>query len=113
MRREVLREPTIFLIHDFLSAEECSAHIARAESIGFEEADLGGSGEVYREIRNNDRVILEDAALAADLYQRARPYLVGEWMYRVPAGFNELWRYYRYVPGQRFKLHGDGAHSRP
>lgn len=113
MRREVLREPTVFLIHDFLSREECASHIARAEVIGFEQADLGGSGEVYREIRNNDRVIHEDAELAAALYERARPFLVGEWMYRTPTGFNELWRYYRYVPGQRFKLHGDGAHVRP
>lgn len=113
MRREVLREPTIFLVHDFLSHGECADHVARAEALGFEEADLRGSGEVFPEIRNNDRVIHEDAALAASLYERARQFLVPEWMGRAPTGFNELWRYYRYVPGQRFKLHGDGAHSRP
>jgi prolyl 4-hydroxylase len=112
MRREVLREPTIFVIHDFLTPQECSENIRRAESIGFEQATLGGGGEVSREYRDNDRVILEDAELAQALYERARPMLC-EWMYRTPTGFNELWRYYRYRSGHRFKWHGDGAHRRP
>ncbi len=112
MRREVLREPTVFLIHDFLTPLECVAHIARAEAIGFEAATLGGSGPVYREIRDNDRVIHDDAELSATLYERARPFLVPEWMMRTPTGFSERWRYYRYVPGNRFKWHGDGSHRR-
>ena len=57
--REVLREPTIFLLHDFLSPGECSDHVARAEALGFEQASLGGGGVVYRELRDNDRVILD------------------------------------------------------
>jgi prolyl 4-hydroxylase len=113
VRREVLREPTIFLLPDFLTPDECAAHVARAEALGFEQASLGGSGEVYKQVRDNDRVILDDAELARSLYERAKPSLVAEWMYRRVTGFNERWRYYRYAPGQRFKLHGDGAHVRP
>jgi predicted 2-oxoglutarate/Fe(II)-dependent dioxygenase YbiX len=111
--REVLREPTVFLIHGFLSSEECVSHVERAEALGFEEASIGGSGEVYREYRDNDRVILDDADLSQATYERARPHLVAEWMMRSVSGFSERWRYYRYAPGQKFKVHGDGCHRRP
>jgi hypothetical protein len=104
----MLREPTIFLLHGFLSAEECAAHVARGEALGFEEASLGLEG-VFREYRDNDRAILDDTALAAALYERARPHLVQEWMMRRVSGFGERWRYYRYAPGQKFKVHGDGS----
>lgn len=113
MRRETLREPTVFLVHDFLSPEECAAHVARAEAAGFVQAALGGAGEVYREIRDNARVILDDAELSAALYERARPHLVAEWMMRRVVGFSGRWRYYRYEPGQRFAWHGDGCHAEP
>lgn len=113
MIREVLRPPTIFLLHDFLSRQECAEHVAKAEALGFEQATLGGAGGVYREIRDNDRVILDDPELSRVLYERARPHLVAEWMQRTPCGFSERWRYYRYEPGQRFKWHGDGSHVRP
>lgn len=108
MRREVLREPTIFVLHDFFSADECARHIARAEQLGFEAATLGDA--VFKQVRDNARAIVDDAVLADALSVRARPYLVQEWFRWRLSGFNPRWRYYRYDVGQRFALHGDGAH---
>ncbi|KRC27429.1 hypothetical protein ASE31_17940 [Acidovorax sp. Root217] len=59
-------------------------------------------------VRNNDRVMVESAAWVALLWQRlqgvALPLLDGEEAQGLP---KEL-RFYRYAPGQRFKMHKDG-----
>jgi prolyl 4-hydroxylase len=81
-------------------------------------------GAVMRpDIRNNERVIFDDVELAAQLFERARPFLPpqlrGEprttqtegdvWLAH---GLNERFRGYRYQPGQRFAPHHDGCFRR-
>ena len=114
MRKEQLLGDDIFVIHDFLTPAECAGLIAAAEAAGFGDAPIttGGGFVVRKDVRNNDRVMIDDEPLARDLYARARPLLpdaIGRWQ---PCGLNERFRYYRYGPGQKFEWHSDGAFHR-
>jgi prolyl 4-hydroxylase len=114
MKRDNLKNDRVFVIRDFLSPEECAAHIAATEAVGFRDAPITTSaGFVMRkDIRNNERVILDDVDLADRLYDRARPLLPPTWGRYVLCGLNERFRFYRYGPGQRFAPHYDGYFAR-
>lgn len=104
----------VFTLSNFLSAQECYEFICKSESGEYELATIEAiSGpEIHKEIRNNDRLIFDDAKLAQALYLRARPFLpaeIDDW--RV-AGFNERFRFYRYNQEHYFKWHGDGTYVR-
>lgn len=115
MRKEQLDADDVFVVHDFFSADECDAAVARAEAAGFEEATITTSaGPVMNKgMRDNARAILDDPDEAARLYERARPFLpavvLRQWEL---SGFNERWRFYRYDPGERFEMHFDGSYAR-
>lgn len=115
MRRMALSDPMIFLIEDFLSPAECRELIDLAEGIGFIDAPITTrhGPQMRKDIRNNTRILHEDHALAARLFERALPALVPTWTFRKPVGFNELFRFYKYEPGQRFAPHFDGHYERP
>ncbi|EQM68710.1 2OG-Fe(II) oxygenase [Pseudomonas tohonis] len=105
-----------FLIHGFLTREECQAHIRMSEAMGYEEAAIqmrDGAHEIHKNIRNNDRILFDDPALANQLLARARPWLPAcldnEWEL---VGLNERFRFYRYTPEQYFKWHRDGFYRR-
>jgi hypothetical protein len=110
MRKERLDGDWVFVIHDFLSPTECAALIERSEGMSYETGTVGDA--VVEAVRNNERVILDDPALAAEFYERARPLLPATVEGKVLAGFNERWRFYRYGPGQTFKPHRDGSYHR-
>lgn len=100
----------IFTVPNIFSHEECLSLIRRAESIGFEAASVRtlDGPQMMTQIRNNDRVVLDDVELATDMWQRIRhalPILDGCY----PCGVDKQLRFYRYVPGQYFKRHKDGA----
>jgi prolyl 4-hydroxylase len=100
-----------FTIENFLSAEECQRYIALGDSIGYVPSEVGFPSGSRRaeDIRNNDRVVFDDPALAQMLFDRARALLPSDidgWQLH---GFNERLRYYRYAPGQFFKWHKDGV----
>lgn len=105
----------ILTFERFLSANECAQYMVLSEQIGYHESEIitaTGASEIFKGIRNNDRVIFDDPVLAATLYERARPHLppeVGGWTLH---GFNERLRFYRYGPGEYFKWHRDGAYVR-
>ena len=114
MRKEALFGDDIFAVHEFLTPVECDGLIVTAEAVGFADAPInsGFGTAVRKDMRNNDRVMIDDVTLAAAWYDRARPLLparLGRWM---PCGLNERFRYYRYAPGQRFDWHLDGAFHR-
>jgi hypothetical protein len=104
----------LFVIRDFLSAEECEYYIALAEGIGFGDAPITSfSGPVVRkDIRNNDRVMIDDAVLAAAMWERLAPFVAEQGGFWLPSGLNERWRFYRYDPGQQFDWHFDGYYER-
>lgn len=101
-------------IEDILSAEECAEHIARAERTGFDAAPIVTAfGEAIRDdVRNNSRVMVDDAELAARLWARAAEHVPAFLKGRQAIGLNERFRTYRYRPGQRFDWHADGAFRR-
>lgn len=107
-------ETGIGTVEGILSAEECAAHIGRAERAGFDPAPIVTAfGEAVRDdVRNNSRVMVDDAELAARLWARAAEHVPVFLKGRQAIGLNERFRTYRYRPGQRFDWHADGAFRR-
>ncbi|MEM6691956.1 MAG: 2OG-Fe(II) oxygenase [Planctomycetota bacterium] len=102
--------PDIFTVSDVLASDECRELIKRAESIGFSAATVRtrSGSRMMKNIRNNDRVNLDDAKLAALMWSRISsvlPMLDGE----RPLSVDQRLRFYRYEPGQEFKRHRDGS----
>jgi prolyl 4-hydroxylase len=110
MNKVELDGEQVFVIHDFLSREECAGLIRQSEAQSYEVGTVGGV--VAEGVRNNDRVVFDDPLLAAEMFARARPFLPDPLDGRVLVGFNERWRFYRYGPGQAFKPHRDGSYAR-
>jgi hypothetical protein len=110
MAVEELDPRKVFVIHDFLSGVECAALIRRSESLIYETGTV--ADVVMEDVRNNERVLLDDATLASDIFHRAEPFLPAEIDGHRLVGFNERWRFYRYGPGQTFKPHRDGSYLR-
>jgi 2OG-Fe(II) oxygenase superfamily len=105
----------ILTIDHFLSQGECDDYVKRGEDKGFEEASVSTQrGMVMmKNVRNNDRVIMDDASLAGHLWQRVQPFVPLEFEKWHPVGLNERFRFYRYDIGQRFDWHQDGCFERP
>ena len=105
----------IGIVAGFLSAAECEAYIQLGENIGYEEAPVStAAGMVMiKDVRNNDRVMLDDPQRAAELWQRVRPFVPPRFKKKwQPVGLNERLRFYRYDPGQQFDWHRDGCFER-
>jgi hypothetical protein len=114
MRKVPVLDDDVFVIHDFLSADECAGLIATAEAAGFTDAPINTTfgTAVRKDVRDNQRVMIDDVPLAAALFDRARPFLAVRFGWWEPCGLNERFRYYRYAPGQRFDWHLDGTFHR-
>ncbi len=108
MIKTVLDPERVLVIHDFLSSEECVALIRRSEALAYAPGTV--AGVINDNVRNNERVIVDDASLASDLFERAAPFLPTLLDDHSLVGFNERWRFYRYNPGQTFSPHRDGAY---
>lgn len=94
-------QPLLWTVPHVYSATECAEFIQTIEA---SVPTLATNNPVYR---NQDRVIVDDAGRAVDLFRRLQPHLparVGE--YRL-IGLNERLRFYRYAPGQSFAEHMD------
>ena len=115
MLKNVFVPDRIFTVSNVLSPEECAEYISLTENIGYTPAGLTVGQDEYMmapNVRNNDRVILDDEQRAADLWRRIAEYVpatIDNW---TAIGLNERFRFYRYDPGQRFAPHGDGAYRR-
>ena len=103
-------------IAGFFSADECDAYIRLGEATGFEEAPITTSRgmTMMKDVRNNDRVMIDDPARAQALYQRLACHLGQRFQNKwTPVGLNERLRLYRYDVGQQFDWHHDGYFQRP
>jgi predicted 2-oxoglutarate/Fe(II)-dependent dioxygenase YbiX len=103
-------------IAGFLSAAECDDYIRLGEATGFEEAPITTSRGMMmmKDVRNNDRVMIDDPARALALYQRLSDDLALRFQRTwTPVAFNERLRLYRYDIGQQFDWHRDGYFQRP
>jgi len=107
-------ESGVRLIRNFLSSDECRTLIESSEARGFEEAkiDTGSGQEIFKDIRNNDRVFFDDRELASQLFQKINPFvpnIINGWRL---FSLNERFRFYRYKGQQYFKWHRDGSYKR-
>lgn len=100
----------IFQFADVYTPAECLQFIQRAESIGFDAASvqLANSQQLVTQIRNNDRVTLHDQEVADGMWNRISAFLPMLDSCH-PVGVDGRIRFYRYLPGQRFKRHKDGS----
>ncbi|SFQ00418.1 Predicted 2-oxoglutarate-and Fe(II)-dependent dioxygenase YbiX [Variovorax sp. PDC80] len=106
----VVHSPRAFSVERFLCVDECAALIALAEREGFAAAGVrtADGPKAMPAIRNNERAMLAAPEWVALIWQRLcqveLPQLEGESALALP---REL-RFYKYLPGQRFKMHKDG-----
>lgn len=104
----------IWLIHNFLSPQECENLIVFSEQKGFEEAkvSLSTGAKMIKGIRNNDRLIYNDPILAQQFWKKLCSFCPQQLDNAQAIGLNECFRFYRYDQGQRFKKHLDGRFKR-
>jgi predicted 2-oxoglutarate/Fe(II)-dependent dioxygenase YbiX len=115
MTKKNLLGNEIFTLDNILSPKECAEYITLTENIGYTDAPITTirGFEIRPDIRNNQRVILDDQERAFALWQRVSNYIpssIGRWQ---AVGLNERFRFYRYDPGQMFAIHHDGSYRRP
>lgn len=111
---QTIIEGQIWTIDEFFSPQECADFIAHSEERRYEKAAIStAQGALVRpEIRNNDRVIWDDAELAQHLWARVKTCVPDPLENRRVVGLNERFRFYRYDVGQTFRPHYDGAFTR-
>lgn len=104
----------VLTVEELLTSEECEKYIALSESLGYDDAPINTAfGEVRRpDVRNNQRVMLDDPAKGDDLWSRIREYVPAGRDNWTAVGVNERLRFYRYDVGQQFKWHYDGGFER-
>jgi hypothetical protein len=104
----------IFTIDNFWTTQECEDFISKSESIGYKPAtvDTESGQKVVETVRNNNRVIYKDQTLAYNLWQQLEPFAPKQIGNSKAIGLNELFRFYKYEPGQEFKRHRDQSYIR-
>lgn len=110
----IFHNDRVFSVEGLLTASECGQLIALAEDRGFESAGVrtpSGEQKSLQHVRNNERVVFESPAWVERLWQRLSalelPTLEGEGAVGLPRAL----RFYKYSPGQRFRMHKDGPWS--
>lgn len=104
----------LYLIEDFFTPQECDELILWSEQKGYEEAKVQVYGKeiMLKAVRNNSRITFVDFDLAERLWEKFKPFAVEKFANSEVLGFNEMFRFYKYEPGQRFKKHIDGSYVR-
>lgn len=104
----------IWTIEQFLTIEECEELIKLSETIGYQEAEvsLSSGAKMMKGIRNNYRLLYENADLANQYWQKLKIFCPDKIENSVAIGLNEQFRFYKYESEQRFKKHLDGRFKR-
>jgi len=104
----------IFTIEEFWSNDQCAAFIKKSEELGYEEAKIetDKGAKVVKSVRNNNRVLHNDVLLAEKIWVDLEPFAPKAIGLSKSIGLNELFRFYRYEPGQEFKRHIDQSYIR-
>lgn len=104
----------IITIDNFFSLPECQHYISLSESEGYSAAPITTSSgpQMRPDIRDNERLILDDDKLAIELWTRISPFVPSPLWNRPAVGLNERLRFYRYDQGQTFRPHYDGSFTR-
>jgi prolyl 4-hydroxylase len=104
----------IFTVEDFLTRAECLQYIVRSEEIGYELAKVNtaSGSKVKTDVRNNSRAFYNNEELAQELWKKIRPFAPAQLGHSIACGLNELFRFYRYQRGHKFKGHYDESYVR-
>lgn len=104
----------VIVIESFLDTASCSRFIEWSEQEGYEEAKVNWQGRqvMMKNVRDNARLLFKNEDLAASLFERIRHFCPDEIGNARLLGLNELFRFYKYEPGQKFKMHRDGVYER-
>jgi hypothetical protein len=107
-------EDFVFELPNFVTDDQCDRWITDIEGEGFEPALINGANGATRraDIRNNDRLIRDDPAIADMLWNKLRPFVSQSFSNRQVVGLNERFRFYRNDVGQKFDWHRDGYFER-
>jgi len=100
----------VFSIPGLMTPGECAELIALAERSGFDAASVRTEAgqQAMPRVRNNERTIIGDSPWPARLWQRLQSIelpVIGD---ERAVGLPRSLRFYKYGPGQRFKMHKDG-----
>jgi len=102
--------PRVFLIPEFLTVPECRDLVVLADQSGFESAGVrtaDGQQSMPR-VRNNERTMVASPVWVERLWHRLGSVELPELDGARAVGLPKDLRFYRYQPGQRFKMHKDG-----
>lgn len=104
----------VFIVENFLNEQECREFIRRSEDIGYEEAmvQMHGRQVMMKNIRDNSRVMFKDYQLADQIFNKIKAFCPQEIGNASLFGLNEMFRFYKYEPGQKFSRHRDGSYQR-
>lgn len=100
----------VFSITSFLEHDKCAELIALSESSGFSAASVRTTEgqKAMPNVRNNERTILENSAWVNLLWRKLESANLPPVQGDSPIGLPKELRFYKYMPGQRFKMHKDG-----
>ncbi|KAF2758581.1 hypothetical protein EJ05DRAFT_464436 [Pseudovirgaria hyperparasitica] len=122
------------ILDNVLTAAECAALIAVAETVGHWERAMvnigNGKQALYTDTRNCGRIIWDDKEIVNRLWQRVKPHIEpwtrlegrAEVTGNGPAKRKEVWRatrlnermrFLKYVGGEFFRPHCDGTYETP
>jgi prolyl 4-hydroxylase len=105
-----LTAPLVWTVDDALSEADCAAYARRIRDARDAEVApvIGKHGvEIDLAVRNNTRVMWDDAAEAASLLERVAPSVPAALSGATLVGANPRLRLYRYGPGERHGAHWD------
>lgn len=107
-------DDNVYLIDDFFTEAECDNYILLSEQMGYEEAKVQVYGKemMIKAVRNNSRTTFIDFTLAETVWNKFKPFAVQKFANSQVTGLNEMFRFYKYETGQRFKKHIDGSYIR-
>ncbi len=106
----------VTVLRNVFSESECQALIELSEKQDYTPATVtrGGRQILLKYHRDSDRVLINDAESASQLFQRIAPFLPQKLKggYTL-AGINERLRFLRYGERQKFAPHFDGCYESP
>jgi prolyl 4-hydroxylase len=104
----------IFTIDNFCTEQECKDLITMSTETGYAPATINTAmgTRLVPEYRNNTRVFHTSYELADMLWLRLKDNFPIQFENVRPCGLNELFRFYRYEPGERFRKHRDSYYQR-
>jgi hypothetical protein len=96
-----------FILLNVFTPEECQQWIEMTEKRGYSPAliNVGSRSVLMKDVRNNDRCMIDDVDMAQKIFERIKPYLPNVWKTHQLVGLNERLRFLRYDPGQKFESH--------